>query len=218
MPIQIQGNSGVVADVDGTTFRALRITNRPIDYGALGFYAINLVTGVMAAGLGALAEVFQARWTDASRFCAIFNISCAGAGSIAAFTAGVTRFEASIARAWSADGSGGTAATLTGNNNKLRTTMGTSLFGSMRVASTAALTAGTKTIDSQGIGSVISSVTATAGDALAPNVEIFSATSNADNHPIILGTQEGVIVRATVPATGTWTGGFSLRWAEITSY
>ena len=25
MPIQIQGNGGVVADVDGTTFRALRV-------------------------------------------------------------------------------------------------------------------------------------------------------------------------------------------------
>lgn len=218
MAIQIQGNGGTVAEVDGTNFRALRVTNRPIDYGALGFYAIGLVTGTMAAGLAANAEVFQARWTDATRFCAVYNIGCDGAGSIVAFTAGFTKFEAMIARSWTADGGGGTAATLTGNNNKLRTSMGTTLFGAIRAASTAALTAGTKTLDTQGIGSVISSVSATAGAPVLENKEIFSATSYVDNHPIILAQNEGVIVRATVPATGTWTGGVSMRWAELTAY
>ena len=39
MPIQIQGNGGTVAEVDGTNFRALRVNNRPVDYGALGWSA-----------------------------------------------------------------------------------------------------------------------------------------------------------------------------------
>lgn len=218
MAIQITGNGGTVAEVDGTTFRALRIANRPVDYGALGFYGLNLVTGVMAAALAANAEIFQARWTDATRFAAIYNIGCDGAGGIVAFAAGVTKFEAMIARGWSADGAGGTAAVMTGNNNKLRTSMGTSLFGSIRASSTAALTAGTKTLDTQGIGAVLSSVGVVAGDVVMPNVEIFSATSVCDNHPIVLATNEGVVVRATVPATGTWTGGVSMRWAEVTAY
>lgn len=218
MATQIQGNGGTVAEVDGTNFRALRITNRPIDYGALGFYAIGLVTGTMAAGLAANAEIFQARWTDATRFCAVYNIGCDGAGSIVAFAAGFTKMEAMIARAWTADGSGGTAATITGNNNKLRTSMGTTLFGAIRAASTAALTAGTKTLDTQGIGSIISGAVATAGAEILPNAELFSATSHVDNHPIVLAQNEGVIVRATVPATGTWTTGVSMRWAELTAY
>lgn len=218
MATQIQGNGGTVAEVDGTNFRAVRITNRPIDYGALGFYAIGLATGTMAAGLAAASEIFQARWTDATRFAAVYNIGCDGAGGIAAFTAGFTRMEAVIARAWTADGSGGTAATITGNNNKLRTSMGTTLFGAIRAASTAALTAGTKTLDTQGIGSIISATTATAGDQVLPNEELFSATSHVDNHPIVLAQNEGVVIRATVPATGTWTGGVSMRWAELTAY
>jgi len=218
MAIQIQGNGGAVAEVDGANFRALRISNRPIDYGALGFYALNLVTGVMAAGLAANAEIFQARWTDATRFCAVYNVGCDGAGGVVAFAAGVTRFEAMIARGWTVDGSGGTAAVLTGNNNKLRTSMGSSLFGAIRVASTAALGAGTKTLDTQGIGANIASVSVTAGDIVMPVAEVFSATSNCDNHPVVLATNEGVIVRAAVPATGTWTVGVSIKWAELTSF
>jgi hypothetical protein len=223
MAIQIQGNGGTVADVDGTNFRALRTSNRPVDYGALGLYSINLVTGVMAAGLAANAEIFQARWTDATRFAAIFDVSCDGAGGIVAFAAGATKMEVMIARGWSADGSGGTAATITGNNNKLRTTMGTTLFGAIRASSTAALTAGTKTLDSQGVGAVHGSTTVNAGTNLLPPSGLFGASGRTDNHPIVLAsngstTSEGVIIRATVPATGTWTGGVSMRWAELTSY
>jgi hypothetical protein len=223
MAIQIQGNGGTTAEVDGTNFRALRIHNRPVDYGALGFYGINMVTGTMAAGLAANAEIFQARWTDATRFGAIYNVGCDGAGGITAMAAGFTKFEVMIARAWSADGGGGTAATLTGNNQKLRTSMGTTLFGAIRISATAILTLGTKTLDAQGFGAALSSTGATAGTELLPNCELFSATSHGDNHPVILAsnggsTSEGIIVRATIPATGTWTGGVSMRWAELTAY
>lgn len=41
MAIQIQGNGGVVADVDGTVFRALRAVQKPLDHGALGAYRVN---------------------------------------------------------------------------------------------------------------------------------------------------------------------------------
>lgn len=218
MAIQIQGNGGTVADVDGTNFRALRVAQRPVDYGALGFYSINLVTGVMGAGLAGNSEIFQARWTDASRFCAIYDLGCAGAGGILAFAAGATKMEAMVARGWTVDGSGGTAATITGNNNKLRTSMGTTLFGAIRGAATSALGAGTKTLDAQGIGAVHGSTTVNAGAVLLPPSDLFGAGGRTDNHPLILVQNEGVIVRATVPITGTWTGGVSMRWAELTAY
>ena len=64
MAIQIQGNCGDVADVDGTTYRALKITMRPTDYGMLGQYRLSMQSGTMAAGLAAFAQIFQARWTD----------------------------------------------------------------------------------------------------------------------------------------------------------
>ena len=218
MAIQIQGNGGVIADVDGTNFRALRVANRPVDYGALGIYSVSMSTGVMAAGLAAGAEIWQLRWTDATRFCAVYSVEFDGAGSIAAFAAGATRADVVIARNWTADGSGGTAATLTGNNNKLRSSMGSPLVGAVRIASTAALTAGTKTLDSQAVGAIARGATATAGIEILPALHLFSASDDSDNHPIVLAQNEGLVVRCTVPATGTWTGGVSSRWAELGAY
>lgn len=217
MAIQIQGNGGTVTEVDGTTFRALRVNQRPMDYGALGSYAAGMTTGTMAAGLAAGSEVLQLRWSDATRLCVITSVHCSGGGSIAAFTAGFTQLQLLVARSWTADGSGGTAATLTGSNNKMRTSMGTSLVGGLRVASTAALTAGTKTLDSQAIATVTSSVTATAGTPVWPAAYIYESTAN-DKQPIVLAQNEGIVIRATVPATGTWTASFDVTWMEMSAY
>lgn len=217
MAIQIQGNGGAIAEVDGTGFRAMRMTKRPMDFGALGSYSVTGRTGVMAAGLAANAEVFQLRWTDATRLCVVTSVHCSGGGSIAAFTAGVTNMELMVARSWTVAGSGGTAITLTTNNQKLRSSMGTSLVNDMRVASTAALTAGTKTLDAQPIGSLTSSVTATAGTPLWPAAHLYELNEN-DGMPIILAANEGIIVRATVPATGTWTASIDVTWMEMASY
>jgi len=217
MAIQIQGNGGAITEVDGTGFRALRTTKRPMDYGALGSYGVAARTGVMAAGLAANSEIFQLRWTDATRLCVITSVHCSGGGGIVAFAAGVTNLEVLIARAWTVAGSGGTAISLTTNNQKLRSSMGTSLVNDMRVASTAALTAGTKTLDAQPIGSLTSSVTATAGTPLWPPAHLYEINEN-DGHPIILAANEGIVVRATVPATGTWTASLDVTWMEMAAY
>lgn len=220
MAIQVQGNGGVVAEVDGTTFRALRVTSRPVEYGALGLYRVSMISGTMAAGLAGASEIFQARWTDATRLCLVFGIQLDGlAGSATAFTAGFANASLTIARNWSADGSGGTAATLTGNNNKLRTSMGTSLFGAVRASSTAALTAGTKTLDSQAVGQITFSIgTAVSVNYLGQVAFYGELEQNANPAPIVFAQNEGIVARATVPATGTWQFGVTMAWAEVTSY
>jgi hypothetical protein len=217
MAIQIQGNGGAIAEVDGTSFRAVRMVKRPMDYGALGSYAVSARTGVMAAGLAANAEIFQLRWTDATRLCVITSVHCSGGGSIVAFAAGVTVMEVLAARSWVTVGSGGTAITLATNNQKLRSAMGTSLVNDMRVASTAILGLGAKTLDAQPLGSIVSSVTATAGAPLWPSAHLYEINEN-DGHPIILAANEGIVVRATVPATGTWTASIDVTWMEMAAY
>jgi hypothetical protein len=217
MAIQIQGNGGTIGEVDGTNFRALRMNKRPMDYGALGSYSVSARTGVMAAALAANSEILQLRWTDATRLCVITSVHCSGGGGVVAFTAGVTVMELLVARSWTVAGSGGTAINLATNNNKLRSAMGTSLVGDMRVASTAALTVGTKTLDAQPIGSIVSSVTATAGTPLWPAAHLYEINEN-DGHPIILAANEGIVVRATVPATGTWTTSIDVTWMEMAAY
>jgi hypothetical protein len=214
MSIIIQGNGGVNAEVEANS-RAVRVVGRGIDPGALGCYRMSIRTGVMAAGLGANSEVVQFRWTDATRLAIVERITFDGMGSIVAFAAGVASFYATIARAWSGDGSGGTAITLTTNNQKQRTSMGTSLVGAARIASTAALTAGTKTLDAQDCGQAVGGVTATAGAGLAPQsmLDVLGL-----GFPIVLAASEGFVIRATVPATGTWTAGFTIHWTEVTAY
>lgn len=214
MALQLIGNGGTIAEVESNS-RAVRVTNRPLDPGALGAYGLQLESGTMAAALAASAEVFQFRWTQATP-CVVDSVQI-WAGGITAFTAGFCSFKLRVARAWSADGSGGTAATLTGNNGKMRTSHATSIAGAARIASTAALTAGTKTLDAQGIGSAGGSVTATAGDKLLGQREELL---NAGNllYPLVLAQNEGFVITATVPATGTWSFGVNVRWSEVSAY
>ena len=224
MAIQIQGSGGTVADVDGTTFRALRITPRPIDYGSLGFYRVGLVSGTMAAGLAANAEIYQARWTDATRLAMYTRVAISAGMNVAATAAGLAAFRLAVVRGWSADGSGGTTVTLTGDNQKLRKSMGSSLMGAMRVSSTAALTAGTKTFDAQDHGAIATgigtgAITTSVSLPIVGLSELLNIDSSSD-HPILLVQNEGVVVRIgpAMPATMTWHFAASVSWAEVAVY
>lgn len=224
MSIQIQGNSGVVAEVDGTTFRALRVTGRPIDYGALGYYGIGMVSGTIAAAIAANSEVFQFRWTDTTRFAVIYRLVCSAGMNVAATAAGLFALRAAIARSWSADGTGGTAATTTGNNQKLRTSMGTSLVGTVRMATTAALGAGTKTLDVQDFGAMATGI-GTGAITTSVNLPIFNQQNllnvdSTNDHPIVLAQNEGFVIRvgAAGPATMTWHLAVACQWAEVSAF
>jgi len=199
---------------------------KPCSYGALGHYSFAGVTGAIAAGAGASSEVFQFRWTSATSVAVITKILVNGMRATTAFAVGAIDLKATVARAWSADGSGGTGLTLTTNNQKLRTsTMGTTLVGAIRIATTAALTAGTKTLDTQDIGFIsthssggVGSATPIIGNIYLPTMELYRANAEAGEHPLVLEATEGFVVRATVPATGVWNLGISVQWAETTAY
>jgi len=218
MAIQLQGNTGVVAEVDGTNYRALRTTLRPIDIGALGAFRVSGLSGTMAAGLAANAEVFQFRWADASRFCVITSVIFDGlSGSATAFAAGFGKVDLLIARSWTADGSGGSTLSLAGNNQKMRSSYNTTLVGGARISSTAALTAGTKTLDTHAIGQYSAAFGTATSTQWMPQFDLFHVDPGGET-PIILSQNEGIVVRATVPATGTWQFGVTMSWAEVTGY
>jgi hypothetical protein len=200
-------------------YQAGRVSLRSLDVGALGHYSITLRTGTMAAGIAAGSEWAQFRWTDATRLCVIEEIMFSGFATVTNFTPGILIFDAFIARAWTADGTGGTAATLTGNNQKLRTSFGTTLLGTARVATTAALGAGTKTLDTQAIGEVIGGALATGITVpiVVAHGRLFEARGNSA-HPVVLAQNEGVVITATVPASGTWTTGCTIKWGEVAAF
>lgn len=218
MAIQVQGYSGVVAEVGGTLFRAQRVEQRPLDYGSLGVYKKSLLSGTMAAGLAGNAAIYSWRWGDATRLGVVQKVTLDGlSGSATAFTAGFGKVDMMIGRSFTASNTGGTAGTLTGNNSKLRTAMGTTLLTDVRISSTAALGGGTVTLDTDPVGQ-ISLTFGTAVSVQYANTVVLFGEDVGPEMPLVCAQNEGFQLRATVPATGTWQFGVSCRWAEVTAY
>lgn len=214
--IQLIGNAGIIAEVESAQ-KSLRVVQSPRDPGALGSYGVGVVSGVMAAGLAANSEIFQFRWTNASNSMVLRSVTI-GAGGIVAFAAGVCTFGLRVARTWSADGTGGTALSFATHDQKRRTSMGTTLAPTalgVRAASTAALGAGTKTLDGNDFSTITGSVGVTAGTPLVNPSTALWMRNTADEYPLFFAASEGFVIRATVPATGTWTFSVSIEWAEV---
>jgi hypothetical protein len=219
--IQVQGNAGVVTEVD-STHRTIRQSGRPMELGARGAYTLGVVSGIMAAGLAANSEIVQMRWTDATRVLLLRSVMLSAGPGTTAFAAGPIEFNMTFARSWSADGTGGNAQVFSTNNtNKKRTDFPLSLFTDtgFRVASTAALGAGTKTLDTNKLSSLssyVSSVATTAASSpfIIPGTYLWQRNTH-DEYPILFEQNEGIVIRATVPATGTWQFSVIIEWAEI---
>lgn len=226
MAIQIQGNTGIIQEVDGTLFRAARITGRPLDVGSLGHYRLGMSTGVIGAGLAANGELFQFRWTDATRLAIIQKVLISAGANGAATAAAFPSLELTVARAWTAAGTGGVVATLGGNNQKTRTSMGSTLLGEARVATTAALGAGTKTLDTNSSGNVIvpigtGAITVGVKLGLVDKIDMLEVDADTTQHPIVLAQNEGFVIKngaIAFPATMTWGLAITVIWAEVTAY
>jgi hypothetical protein len=224
MSIQVQGNGGTVAEVDGTAFRALRGTNRPVDHGSLGAYSYGGFTGILPAALAANSEIFQFRWADATRLCVINEVKISACVSTTFFAAGVpVQIDMIKSTAWSAAGTGGTGINPS-TFLKKRTSMGSSLIpsGDIRIATTAALGAGAKTLEGSSISSILGAGPITAslnGQIIAPGTMLFRGEVSDGQHPLVLAQNEGFSIRSVaVPATGTWTVSISVDWTEVSAY
>lgn len=182
-------------------------------------YAVSAVTGALATAT--VGEILQFRWSDTGtlRRIRILAVTMSAAVGATGFTAGPVAFSLSVARAWTAAGTGGTTLTLTGNNQKLRSSQNPTLFntggGEIRVATTAALGAGTKTIDANGISSIMGSAGAAGTLVVAPGSALWQDFVTPYGQPIVLAHQEGLSIATTVlPATGSLTAAFNIFWAE----
>lgn len=224
MAIQIAGNGGSVLEVDGTEFRAARVSVKPIDHQSLGHYMYGGLTGIIPAALAANSEIFQFRWSDATRLCAILEVKISAVVSTTFFAAGVpVQIDLIKSTAWTVAGTGGTAITMS-TNSKARTSMSSSLMtaGDMRIATTAALGAGTKTLEGLSLRTIVAPGPITAslnGQIIPPDTMLFRSEIGDGQHPLVLAQNEGFSVRSVaVPATGTWQAAISVTWVELASY
>lgn len=217
---QIKGGASSDLVSVETTHKTLRTVGRPMESGTLGSYRISLLTGILPAALAANSEIAQFRWSDATRKCLVRRVIVSAAVSTTAFIAGVPpTLELRFARAWTAVGTGGTGITFGTNDSKRRTSFGTSLFvaSDMRVATTAALGAGTKTLDGTALGGCVGNTgVATATTQLFPPGTVLWDRGTPDAYPLLLATQEGLVVRSVqIPGTGTWTATIDVEWDEV---
>jgi hypothetical protein len=219
MALQYEGQSGVLGQID-TKHRAARVSLRPLDIGSLGAYRLSALSGSIAATLAAASPLFSFRWTDATRKGVItrMRVGIVVDGNIT--TAVPIVLEGVVARSFSASDTGGNALTLTGNNNKLSTDMGTTLVGDARIANTGTLSAGTRTLDSQGFGMALGGSGTTKGAQPAVAMADLFNPRAGEEQPIVLSQNEGVIVRSvlTGPADGTFRFALDMAWAEMSSY
>src|SRR3990167_3132590 len=190
MATRIRGARGASMEID-PQFLAGRMSIRPPQLATLGAYQIGVITGEMAAGIAAAAEIFQFRFADATRLALITKVSLMGFNvSVTGFTAGIGHLSMQMARAWTANGTGG---------------------------ANPALTAGTKTLDAAFVGRQIVNFNTTAQQQMLPSeVPLFNWVDN-NYHPIILEADEGFSILVTVPATGTWDAAIKVCWQEVSA-
>jgi hypothetical protein len=201
-------------------------TPGPLPIGAGGAYRLSMQSGTIAAALAANSELFQFRYvTGASRVCIVMGVAVSAGANVAATAAALQSLRLTVARGWTAAGSGGTRATLTGNNQKLRTGHATTEVNDIGIASTGALTAGTKTLDSQDIGSVsygvgTGAITTALKLNLVPQTDLLGEFAGSMAFPLILANQEGFVVRSGVigPAGMTWQLAVNVIWSEVDGF
>jgi len=165
--------------------------------------------------------LFSFRWGDATRFCVLQKLRLEIMQTAAATATIMPSYQAFIARSFTASDSAGTAITITGNNMKKRTTMGTTLVTDIRKSAVAAgLTAGTRTLDAEPIIELATNSTITTPNAITYRKELEMDAGDGI-HPYVFAQNEGFIVRGPTVvfgAAGTANLLVDLAWAEVAAY
>jgi hypothetical protein len=202
---------------DGSLQRPMVLsTLQPVDHGSAGgSYHRAFVSGAMAAGMVGAATIFSFQWPSTTSLVLVRRLRLLAWSTATGFVAGMAEFDLVMARAFTAQMAGGTAANLAGNNGKLSTGMASSQANVM-IANTGPLTGGSMTLDG-GPGT-----TETWAAAVGVNANTPFSTGPATlfqkpqgESPMLLAMQEGFIINATVPATGTWAFSLTAEWDEV---
>jgi hypothetical protein len=213
--IQSGANSTVLQSVD-PTFLAARQTNRPPEI--LGAYNLGMRSGaltVVAAG----APVYSFRWAPptTTNLCMVRRVRV-GFSTVTAFTAlQALQYSMTVARAFNANDTGGTAALFTQTNTaKLRTVMPNSGFvggGQIMISNAGALTAVTRTLDTETMGFVQGSATGLGTTLTAASIY----DHQSGDYPLILANNEGFVISnlTTMGAAGVINLTVSVEWMEL---
>jgi hypothetical protein len=183
-----------------------------------GWYSVGAVSGAVAGSVAGNGQLFSFLWGDSTYSALISRITVAA--KCEAFSSGLgADFQAIIGRSSTAAPSGGTSI-VPGSSTVCQALSSqdypASLFnseGDLRIASTSALTAGTITLDTTGIG-----YTAVAGNAVGVGgtYDLYRWGVHPCR-PLVLANNEALIVRTPGGwgSPNTWRVGITVEWAEV---
>jgi len=224
MAIQVQGNSGLVVGSGEEASVPLHVAPFPPSG---NWYRVAAFTGTIAAATAANTEIFHFRFVSGSKsFALVYRVIFDGMGVVAVATAlGPVGFNMYPARGWTVAGSGGTTISTAGDNLQTETAIASSQVNNLSIATTGALTAGTKTLDANAVGQALGGVltgavtTSQALGQVIPQQPLYDAIG-AGGQPLVCANNEGFVIRTTHvgPAALTYTAGFTVVWCEVTAF
>lgn len=203
-------------------------------YDSRGSYILACSTGLVttvAAATSTAGFLFTMRWSSTTSTKMILKRVGARFTCTTAYgTAQRTGVDMILARSYSANASGGTAVDVgstVADTGNLLTGQATSLIvaNATRVATTDAFTAGTQTLDANPVG-VLIDWTGAIGDQVPRSTSgaagdfgwLWDCNRSSHKAPIVLGTDEGFVIRNKVlmGATGVGVWDFLVEWDEGT--
>lgn len=218
--IPIIGSSGTTWEVDPNGFKTGRIAIYPVD-AAQGRYRLTAISGLMttiAAGTATAGHIFAWRWGSAApNIVKVYRINVRFR-TIAGFTAAQEiEFAAYRATGYSASHTGGTPIVTTGTELRKDTTDdGGSFLTDARIATTAALTAGTHTLQANPF--FADSYAELAAAATVPKGRIDTGYNYQEllHEPLVFRQNEGFIIRNEIlmGAGGTVRMFVDMDWIE----
>lgn len=211
MAIQVQGNGGTVQEVDAT-FRSGRVTLRPIEL--IGYYSVSGASGALT-GVAAAGPVFSFRNTGANLLL-VRRVTIGFVVTTAFTTAQGLDYQIFKANSFTASDSGGTALFTAGANKHRSSFTNITSAPDIRIASTAALTAGTRTLETAGMG--IAGGAATSVGAAMNATDILE--QDAGDYPFVFAQNEGFVIANGIAmgAAGVIRLQVSVEYCETSSY
>src|SRR5678816_24895 len=221
MGIQIIGNGGVVIGAGEEARKGMHVINMPLAGNA---YRLSAFTGTIGAALAASSELLQFRFVSGTKsFALVRKVVLDGIGIVAVATAlGPLSWQLVPARAWTVAGSGGTRNATSGDNMQRQTALPNTQVNDIGIATTGALTVGTKVKDANAVGQVgpwsIGTGAVTTYQLITAGQVFMDATESG--MPLVLANNEGFVIQTghVGPAGLTYSAGFTIDWCEVTAY
>lgn len=220
MAFQLQGNSGTVAEIGGTGFRAQHAHIKPLEYGALGHYRTAVRISSTAAS-AANARILTLRNTHATNLIIPTRLSLK-ALQTAAGTAQENSLDCYKLTGFTVDPTTNTVTPV--SSVKRGATMaaypgGASIRHLTLTGAAAGMTGGTLTKDTQAFASLPYNVAAAIN-----TTTVWGPLDALDDvngtHPFVLAQNEGILVENRVLNVTSYgiTWYLDLSWAEVAAY